>query len=92
MNSYDECIDQRLRNAFPEPEYEVFTVGYMGWKGLKNGNLLKVAEKDFDVVDRLKRSPFLFSENKDLNIVMEEIYTKKGETVGVEKAPEVVAH
>jgi hypothetical protein len=37
----DECIDQRLRTRIPG--HDVFTVGYMGWSGIKNGELLRNA-------------------------------------------------
>ncbi|KOR32147.1 hypothetical protein TI05_09115 [Achromatium sp. WMS3] len=44
----DECIDHRFR--FELTEYEVKTVSYMGWKSLQNGESLKQAEKEFDVL------------------------------------------
>ncbi len=43
----DECIDWRFIREFPE--HEVSTVSRMGWKSLKNGKLLRQAEKQFDV-------------------------------------------
>jgi hypothetical protein len=49
----DECIDQRLAKELRG--YEVKTVPQMGWAGIKNGNLLRRAEQQFDVfitVDR----------------------------------------
>lgn len=49
----DECIDRRLAREFVD--YEVKTVPQMGWAGVKNGQLLALAEVDFDVfitVDR----------------------------------------
>ena len=49
----DECIDRRLgRELRP---HTVKTVPQAGWAGLKNGRLLRLAQKDFDVfltVDR----------------------------------------
>jgi predicted nuclease of predicted toxin-antitoxin system len=45
----DENLDHRLRNHLGA--HEVFTAGYMGWDGLKNGKLIRVAEDDgFDVL------------------------------------------
>ncbi len=38
----DEQLPHRLRNHLGA--HDVFTVDYMGWSGLKNGELLKVAE------------------------------------------------
>jgi predicted nuclease of predicted toxin-antitoxin system len=49
----DECIDRKLAREFPG--YEVKTVPQMGWAGVKNGQLLTLAEAEFDVfitVDR----------------------------------------
>jgi predicted nuclease of predicted toxin-antitoxin system len=39
----DECIDERLRNAFPGHECQ--TARYAGLAGFKNGELLTAAEK-----------------------------------------------
>lgn len=50
----DECIDRKLASAFP-PNYSIKTVHQMRWTGLKNGELLRQAEVEFDVfitVDR----------------------------------------
>lgn len=49
----DECIDRRLARELVG--YEVKTVPQMGWAGIKNGQLLALAESEFDVfitVDR----------------------------------------
>jgi predicted nuclease of predicted toxin-antitoxin system len=45
----DEDIPIRFRSHFPEG-VEVETVEYRGWKGLKNGDLLSVAAREFDVL------------------------------------------
>lgn len=37
----DECVDQRLRTQIAG--HDVFTVGYMGWASVKNGELLRRA-------------------------------------------------
>ena len=42
----DECIDRRLAKDFVG--YEVKTVPQMGWATNKNGELLALAEKEFD--------------------------------------------
>ena len=44
----DEDLPIRLRLHFAEAE-NVETVEYRGWKGLKNGALLRAAEGHFDV-------------------------------------------
>ena len=43
----DEDVDVRLRLRF-SPEFEVETVAYRGWKGRKNGDLLRSAAQHFD--------------------------------------------
>lgn len=40
----DENLPHRLRHRLGS--HEAFTVSYMGWAGLKNGELLKAAEDD----------------------------------------------
>ena len=49
----DECIDRKLARELIG--YDVKTVPQMGWAGIKNGQLLALAESEFDVfitVDR----------------------------------------
>ena len=49
----DECIDRRFARELGD--HEVRTVPQMGWAGIKNGELMKLAEEEFDVfvtVDR----------------------------------------
>jgi predicted nuclease of predicted toxin-antitoxin system len=49
----DECVDRRL--ACDLVGHSVSTVPRRGWAGIKNGELLALAEKEFDVfitVDR----------------------------------------
>jgi hypothetical protein len=49
----DECIDRRLAKDLEG--HDVKTVPQMGWAGIKNGALLTLAEREFDVfitVDR----------------------------------------
>lgn len=43
----DENVDRRLKVHLPE-EHEVVTVVEAGWAGEKNGELLRLAEKEFD--------------------------------------------
>jgi predicted nuclease of predicted toxin-antitoxin system len=43
----DECVPRKLRRELPE--HEVLTVTEKGWSGIKNGKLLALAEKEFDV-------------------------------------------
>ncbi len=43
----DECVPKRLYRQFPH--YFVKTVRQKGWTSVKNGNLLRLAEAEFDV-------------------------------------------
>jgi len=45
----DENVDRRLKRDFAEG-HEVVTVAETGWAGKKNGELLRLAEKRFDVL------------------------------------------
>jgi predicted nuclease of predicted toxin-antitoxin system len=49
----DECVDRRLARDLAG--HSVSTVPRCGWAGIKNGDLLRLAEKEFDAfitVDR----------------------------------------
>jgi hypothetical protein len=49
----DECVDRRFARELAG--HEVNTVPQMGWAGIKNGELMSLAEKEFDLfvtVDR----------------------------------------
>jgi hypothetical protein len=45
----DEGVPEKLRAAFSDA-FEVETVQYRGWTGLKNGALLRAAEGAFDAL------------------------------------------
>ncbi len=46
---FDENLNRRLRAFFTE-EFEVITTAERGWSGKSNGELLELAEKEFDVM------------------------------------------
>jgi hypothetical protein len=48
----DECVPRALRQELPE----VKTVAEVGWAGLKNGELLELAARQFDVLLTVDRS------------------------------------
>jgi Domain of unknown function (DUF5615) len=53
----DECVDRRLARDIEG--HEVRTVPEVGWAGLKNGELLKRAQEQFDVFVTVDRNlPF----------------------------------
>jgi predicted nuclease of predicted toxin-antitoxin system len=43
----DECVPRKLRRELTE--HDVLTVTEHGWSGIENGNLLALAEAEFDV-------------------------------------------
>lgn len=43
----DECVPRKLRSELQE--HEVVTVTERGWSGIENGELLALAETEFDV-------------------------------------------
>ena len=43
----DECLPKKLKRELTE--HTVFTVQERGWTGMKNGELLRRAENEFDV-------------------------------------------
>ncbi len=43
----DECLPRRLKREIGD--HEVVTVPEMRWAGIKNGDLLRRAEREFDV-------------------------------------------
>ncbi|MCY4566717.1 MAG: hypothetical protein OXD49_00285 [Candidatus Poribacteria bacterium] len=57
----DEHLPHRLRHLFATP-IEVVTVGYKGWKGLKNGELLRKVSVEFDVFITMDKG-FLYQQN-----------------------------
>ena len=49
----DECMPRRLKREFVG--HEVSTVDEAGFKGLKNGQLLRIASEAFDVLITVDR-------------------------------------
>jgi predicted nuclease of predicted toxin-antitoxin system len=52
----DECVDVKFRFQLAAYGYEVETVRYAGFAGLKNGRLLAAAEDKFDVLVTIDKS------------------------------------
>ena len=50
----DENLPHKLRELF-EDGIDVVTVGYRGWQGKENGELLKIAEDEFDAFVTMDR-------------------------------------
>jgi predicted nuclease of predicted toxin-antitoxin system len=50
----DECVPRSLRGQLPG--HDVKTVAESGWAGIKNGELLRLAEQRFDVLLTVDRN------------------------------------
>ena len=50
----DECVPRALRNDIPG--HEVKTVAEVGWAGVKNGELLRLAAAAFDLMITVDRN------------------------------------
>jgi hypothetical protein len=50
----DECFPRALRRDLPG--HDVRTIAEMGWAGVKNGELLRLAAKDFDLLLTVDRN------------------------------------
>ena len=50
----DEMLDRRLGRLFGEG-YEVVTVKLRGWAGQRNGDLLRLAQHEFDALSTMDR-------------------------------------
>jgi predicted nuclease of predicted toxin-antitoxin system len=64
----DECIDRRLTRELPG--HFVRTVPQMGWATIKNGRLLRLAEKEFDVFVTVDRNLSLQQNLPTFNIAV----------------------
>ena len=60
----DECVPRRLKREFIN--FEVFTIEQAGFKGLKNGNLLREASKTFKVLITVDKNLEYQQNKKDL--------------------------
>ena len=58
---HDEHLPHRLRQLFASA-IEVVTVGYQGWKGLRNGEILRKASAEFDAFVTMDKG-FLYQQN-----------------------------
>lgn len=62
----DECFDRRLAKHIVG--HEVMTVPQMGWAGIKNGDLLTLAQEQFDVFVTVDRNLFFQQNLPQFNI------------------------
>jgi hypothetical protein len=86
----DECIDRRLAREFVD--YEVKTVPQMGWAGIKNGQLLAVAETEFDVFITVDRNLSFQQNLPQFNIAVIVLQASSNRLIDLKPlAPEVLA-
>ena len=52
---FDENMDRRLKRAF-DSDFSVMTVTECGWSGKRNGELLRLAEAEFDALVTMDKS------------------------------------
>jgi hypothetical protein len=64
----DECIDRKLAREFVG--HEVKTVPQMGWAGVKNGQLLALAQTEFDVFITVDRNLSFQQNLPQFNIIV----------------------
>ena len=64
----DECIDRRL--AKEVVGHEVMTVPQMGWAAVKNGDLLTLAQDQFDVFVTVDRNLSFQQNSPQFNIAV----------------------
>ena len=70
----DECMPRRLKKALAP--HETFTVEDVGFKGLKNGRLLREASGDYDVLITVDRNIPAQQNFSTLKIAIIIIYAK----------------
>ena len=52
----DECLPRKLKRSLPG--HEVWTTGDKGWAGKRNGELLGLAQLEFDALLTVDRNHF----------------------------------
>ncbi len=87
---FDECIDRRFTREFVG--YEVKTVPQMGWAGVKNGELLALAEAEFDVFITVDRNLSFQQNLPQFNIAVIVLQASSNRLADLKPlAPEVLA-
>jgi len=64
----DECVPERLKNDCTG--HEIFTVNDVGLRGVKNGELLRSAAADFEVVVTVDRQMHLQQDVSGLDLAL----------------------
>lgn len=74
----DECVPRGLRKDFRG--HQVKTVGEVGWAGVKNGALLQLAAKEFDVLLTVDRNLEYQQNFSDLGLAVIVIHARRATT------------
>lgn len=85
----DECVPWKVRSVLIG--HRVFTVHMMGWTGVKNGELIRLADEQFDVFLTIDKNLAYQQNLKRLRmaIVLLSVPNNKVATI-LEKTPKVV--
>ena len=78
----DECVPRQIMRFFDVGEdNQAFTVQEIGWSGIKNGELIKRAEKEFDIFITSDRNMRYQQNLSDRQIIIIELSTNDRDIV-----------
>ncbi len=77
----DECVPRALRNNIPG--HEVQTVAEVGWAGVKNGELLRLAAAAFDVLITVDRNLEYQQSFKDVSLAVIVIHAPSNDIIAL---------
>jgi predicted nuclease of predicted toxin-antitoxin system len=77
----DECVPRALRDDIPG--HEVKTVAEVGWAGVKNGELLRLAATAFDVLITVDRNLEYQQSFKDISLAVIVVRTSSNDIVAL---------
>lgn len=78
----DECLPRKLKRELEG--HDVRTVPEMGWASRKNGELLRLAATEFDVLLTVDRSLFYQQNLRDLPIAIISLRAKSNRLVDLQ--------
>lgn len=81
----DENVDRRVRRFF-DAEHAVMTVAEQGWSGITNGELLRRAEQQFDVLVTMDQNLQYQQNVKDRNLTVIVVQARSNRPSDVEPA------
>ena len=87
----DECVDQRFRTQLSG--HQVFTVPEAGWAGKRNGELLTLAQHQFDVFITVDRNLYFQQNLSKFKIVVLILKAKTNKLADLQPlGPQVLMH